>query len=126
MSTILISHDLGVVAGLVDRVMVMYAGRPVEVGPIDDVLPHPYHPYTQGLLRSIPRLDERRGVRLEGIPGRLPDPTIVDPGCEFRERCSHAFERCTSERPPLTSLGGNRHSACWLAPSLAAEPEKRL
>ena len=114
MSTMLISHDLGVVAGLVNRVMVMYAGRAVEIGNIDGLLEDPTHPYTEGLLRSIPRLDQRRGGRLEGIPGRLPDPTVISDLCDFSARCEHAFERC-AERPPLISVGPDRLSACWLA-----------
>ena len=120
MSTILISHDLGVVAGLVDRIMVMYAGRAVEVGSAEELLSDPVHPYTQGLLRSIPRLDQRRGTNLEGIPGRLPDPTVQLVGCEFRERCPFAFDRCASERPPLAEVGPGRLSSCWLTTESSA------
>ena len=115
MATILISHDLGVVAGLVDRVMVMYAGRAMELGPTDDVLQTPLHPYSDGLLRSIPRIDRPRGYRLAGIPGRLPDPTVPIEGCVFCDRCDHAFDRCARERPVLEPVGAGRYSACWLS-----------
>jgi oligopeptide/dipeptide ABC transporter ATP-binding protein len=124
MSTILISHDLGVVAGLVDRVMVMYAGRPVEIGGADRLLSSPLHPYTQGLLSSVPRLDNRRGQRLEGIPGRLPDPTVLRPGCDFRDRCSLAFGKCETERPPLMAVGSDRFAACWLSTTPEFDSER--
>ncbi len=125
MSTILISHDLGVVAGLVNRVMVMYAGRAAEIGTADDLLLSPTHPYTTGLLRSIPRLDQRSGGRLIGIPGRLPDPTTLSEGCDFRERCDQAFARCSEDLPPLLEVGGGRAAACWLAATIGDEQEGR-
>jgi oligopeptide transport system ATP-binding protein len=112
----LITHDLGVVAGMCDRTIVMYAGRVVEEGPTEDVFEDPRMPYTVGLLRSIPRLDEEQADRLEPIPGSPPNPADLPPGCPFRERCAWAEERCRSERPELRDLsaeGGEvRRIAC--------------
>lgn len=114
MATILISHDLGVVAGLVDRVVVMYAGRVVESGTVDEVLTDAAHPYTKGLRDSVPRLDRPRGAALQGIPGRLPDPHALRPGCEFADRCALVMDRCREQSPPLVQLSGSHQSACWL------------
>ena len=116
MAIMLFTHDLGVVAGLVDRVHVMYAGRIVEIGDTDSVLETPKHPYTLGLLRSIPRLDRPRLDRLIPIAGSPPDLRLDDVGCPFRVRCPFAFERCETERPPLLPAGDARMTACWLAP----------
>ncbi|MCA1798419.1 MAG: ABC transporter ATP-binding protein [Xanthomonadaceae bacterium] len=98
-ATLLITHDLGVVAGQCDRVLVMYAGRIVESGSVDGIFNQPQHPYTADLLRSIPRLD-RQG-RLNAIAGDPPDPMLAPPGCPYAPRCSHRFERCDRERPLL-------------------------
>ena len=114
MSTILISHDLGVVAGLVERVLVMYSGRQFETGPVDDLLGRSHHPYTTALWNSIPRLDHPRGERLKGIHGRLPDPSVLHEGCEYAPRCPHVMQRCETDRPPLFPVGEAHLSACWL------------
>ncbi len=114
MATILVSHDLGAVAGLADRVMVMYAGRIVETGPVEEIFAKPQHPYTEGLLRSTPRLDEARDAALVGIPGQPPDLMDLPSGCAFRTRCSYAYARCTSERPELRPAGTGRLKACHL------------
>jgi oligopeptide transport system ATP-binding protein len=111
---VLITHDLGVVAGLSDRVMVMYAGRIVETGTVREIFYDPQHPYTKGLLNSMPRLDEERAEALETIPGQPPNLQRLPPGCPFRPRCAHAFERCESELPPPRPVGPGRMKACHL------------
>jgi peptide/nickel transport system ATP-binding protein len=110
LSVLLITHDLGVVAGLCARVAVMYAGRIVETGNVDRIFSHPAHPYTQGLLRSTPDVDEvaDRLVAIDGAPPALIDPP---PGCRFRPRCPLAGGRC-AERPPLLAHAGGS-AACW-------------
>jgi len=113
MAIVLITHDLGVVAGLCERVMVMYAGRIVEEGPVDAMFEAPTHPYTLGLLRSTPRLEEQVAA-LSTIPGQPPNLQALPPGCAFNDRCPYAFERCISERPALTSFGCQRQKACHL------------
>ena len=112
-SVILITHDLGVVAGMADRVIVMYAGKIVEAGNTDEVFREPRHPYTRGLLRSIPRLDEERHDQLEVIPGLPPDLSDLPSGCPFHPRCELAIERCAAEYPERVTLHENRWAACW-------------
>ena len=117
LAVILITHDLGVVAGVCDRVAVMYAGRIVEQASADDLYAKPGHPYAAGLLRATPRLDEvlPRLVSIDGAPPDLLDPPV---GCGFAARCSLAVERCFTESPPLAPQpqeGGDRHVACWRA-----------
>jgi oligopeptide transport system ATP-binding protein len=111
MGLVLITHDLGVVADMADRIMVMYAGRAVEESPVRELYRAPAHPYTAGLLRSVPRLD-RAEDDLQPIGGAPPDMTVVAPGCPFRPRCSFAAEVCGDERPELLSVGEGRTSAC--------------
>jgi oligopeptide transport system ATP-binding protein len=113
-AVILITHDLGVVAGLCDRVLVMYAGRVVEAGTVRDIFYRPQHPYTAGLLRSMPRLDERDHGRLQTIAGQPPNLQRLPPGCAFQERCERRFEPCLSDRPPLRPIGGDHAKACHL------------
>jgi oligopeptide transport system ATP-binding protein len=113
MAIVLITHDLGVVAGLCERVMVMYAGRIVEEGPIDAIFDDPQHPYTLGLLGSMPRLDERTAAELRTIPGQPPNLQALPKGCAFRDRCAFAFERCL-ERPQLFEFEPGRAKACHL------------
>jgi oligopeptide transport system ATP-binding protein len=113
MAIVLITHDLGVVAGLCERVMVMYAGRIVEQGPIEALFEDPRHPYTLGLLRSMPRLDEGKIAELTAIPGQPPNLQALPEGCAFRDRCRHAFERCLA-RPELLGFGARRAKACHL------------
>jgi len=110
-SLLLISHDLAAVARLVERVAVLYAGKLIEVGPTADVLARPRHPYTWGLLNAYPNMSTARD--LQGIRGRLPDPTNPPPGCRFHPRCTQAIERCRWEEPPLTAVG-SRLIACHL------------
>jgi oligopeptide/dipeptide ABC transporter ATP-binding protein len=113
----LITHDLGVVAGIVDRVIVMYAGRQVEFGTVEDTFYRPQHPYTEGLLASLPRLDRRadKTSRLHRIAGQPPSLIHLPPGCAFHPRCSYADlqGRCASERPELAVVAPGHRSACF-------------
>jgi peptide/nickel transport system ATP-binding protein len=108
----LITHDMGVIADAADRVAVMYAGRIVEIGPVQDVVHTPRHPYSQGLMGSIPRLDQGEG-RLVAIPGAMPRLDAIPPGCAFHPRCPHAFARCIAEKPSLQPTGAGA-AACLL------------
>ncbi len=113
MAMILITHDLGVVAGTCDDVLVMYAGRAVESGSPDAIFHRQQHPYTRGLLESVPRVDTATG-RLRAIAGQSPDLRAVPPGCAFAPRCPHAFERCVAERPRLRDAAAGHRVACHL------------
>jgi oligopeptide transport system ATP-binding protein len=113
MAVIWITHDLGVVAGLVDRVNVMYAGFIAETGPVGDIYARPRHPYTIGLLGSLPRLDETEHERLTSIDGLPPDLIAPPQGCRFAPRCDFATERCQTENPELISVGLDHQAACW-------------
>jgi len=121
----MITHDLGVVAGLCDRVMVMYAGRVVETGSVRDIFYRPQHPYSLGLLQSMPRIDEHGASALQAIPGQPPNLQRLPPGCAYQERCPYAFERCRREEPALRSLGEapekGRAKACHLESLETAE-----
>ncbi|MGC8633472.1 MAG: ABC transporter ATP-binding protein [Candidatus Limnocylindrales bacterium] len=111
---LLITHDLGVVAETVQRIVVMYAGKIVETGAVDEVLQNPQHPYTEGLLASIPSKG-MRGTRLNVIRGSVPNPFMMPSGCRFAPRCPYAFDPCRDHEPPLDDLGsGDRRVACWL------------
>ena len=112
MTALFITHDMGIVAGSCDRVAVMYAGRMVENGPVDDVLLNPRHPYTQGLLGSVPSLESEPGERLYSISGLPPDLVSLPTGCKFWPRCPLADERCREEEPVLEQYGESR-AACW-------------
>src|SRR5882672_6295029 len=116
-ATILITHNLGVVAGMCERVMVMYAGRVVESGPTEDVFAHPKHPYTWSLLRSIPRLDAERHEPLKPIEGLPPNLIDLPPGCAFQPRCPFRIERCTRDTPVLNRVGETQLAACWVTQS---------
>ena len=122
---VLISHDLGLVAGVVDRVAVMYAGRVVELGRVDTILKSPAHPYTLALLRSIPRLDRPRPDRLIAIQGVPPDPVRRPSGCAFHPRCPLAMDICRQETPQLEPLDGEHHEvACWATgPHAVTQPQ---
>jgi len=110
---ILITHDLGVVARYADRVAVMYGGRIVETAPARELYARPRHPYTRGLMDSIPRLDDASDKRLVPIDGQPPDLARLPPGCAFAPRCRHAVERCRAERPALAQAGENHYKACF-------------
>ena len=111
-AVMLITHDMGVIAETADRVAVMYAGRVAEVGPVREVVHHPAHPYTDGLMASIPSL-EHRSVRLRQIDGSMPRPGALPPGCPFNPRCPKVFARCLTEQPDLLPAGATQ-AACWL------------
>jgi len=114
MSVIWITHDLGIIAGLVDRVNVMYAGYIIETGPVEDIYAAPRHPYTLGLLRSVPRVDARVKSQLVPIEGVPPDMVNLPRGCPFFPRCTCAVDRCQVENPLLTASGPDRQVACWI------------
>jgi oligopeptide/dipeptide ABC transporter ATP-binding protein len=108
-----ITHDLGVVAGIADRVLVMYGGRPAEIASVDELYENPQHPYTLGLLGALPRLDSRESRRLVSIKGTPPDLLIPLKHCPFAWRCEYAFDHCWEEIPPLFSVGVRHQSACF-------------
>ena len=110
---LLITHDLGVVAGLCDRVLVMYAGQTMELAGVDPLFASPAHPYTEGLLRSVPRLDQAESGILNAIPGNPPDLLSVPSGCPFSSRCLYAWERCR-ERPALEQIADGHYKRCHL------------
>ncbi|GAA0355006.1 ABC transporter ATP-binding protein [Bacillus horti] len=111
---ILITHDLGVVASIANRVNVMYAGKVMEAGLVQDIFGHPQHPYTRGLLASVPKLDEDKSRPLVPIPGSPPDLFAPPQGCPFAQRCEYALEVCVHAEPPLTTVHEHHHVACWL------------
>ena len=111
-AVMLVTHDMGVIAETADRVAVMYAGRIVEIGVVADIINRPQHPYTVGLMGSIPRIRDDR-PRLTQIDGSMPRLTAVPPGCAFHPRCPHAFARCMRQRPELLPAGASL-AACWL------------
>ena len=120
-SLIIITHNLGVVARYADRVNIMYAGKIIERGPAEDIYRSPSHPYTLGLLKSVPRLDLPRTEKLDPIQGQPPDLINLPLGCSFRERCRYSIERCAEEVPPLQKLSDNHSSACFVAETLASD-----
>jgi len=113
MAVIWITHDLGVVARLTQRVIVMYAGYIIEEASVKDLYATPRHPYTIGLLGSLPRLDEAAGAKLFSIPGQPPDQVALPTGCPFETRCNYAIERCKLENPKLGLVAPNHTVACW-------------
>ncbi|HEY0969954.1 MAG TPA: ABC transporter ATP-binding protein [Gemmatimonadales bacterium] len=119
-SILMITHDLGVIAEVARRVIVMYAGEVVEEADVRTLFAVPHHPYTEGLMAAMPRVGERR-ERLAVIPGTVPPPTAWPTGCRFHDRCPYAWERCAREHPPLYQIGNGHVSRCHLA----AEPERR-
>ena len=110
---IVITHNLGVVARYADRVNIMYAGKVIERGTAQEIYANPRHPYTVGLLNSVPRLDLPRRTKLDPIEGQPPDLVNLAPGCSFRDRCRWAVDKCATEIPPLMSIGEGHWSACW-------------
>ncbi|WP_417824483.1 ABC transporter ATP-binding protein [Thalassospira lucentensis] len=112
-ATVMITHDLGVVAGLCDRVMVMYGGRVVETGTVRDIFYDSHHPYTEGLLKSMPRIDRANEDSMFAIPGQPPNLQNLPTGCAYQERCGYVMDRCCVERPLLKGFGDGRASACF-------------
>ncbi|SCW36796.1 peptide/nickel transport system ATP-binding protein [Paenibacillus tianmuensis] len=122
MSIMLITHDLGVVAEMCDRVIVMYAGRVVEEGNVLDIFDDPQHPYTKGLIHSVPKLRQNHR-RLESIPGNVPDLTNMPVGCKFAPRCSAVMDICREREPQLEQTTGGRKCRCWLYENDSAKGE---
>ena len=123
-SVIFVTHDMGLVARFADRVAVMYAGRIVEIGAVDDLFANPRHPYTQGLLGSIPSIDGELPERLTQIAGAPPNLATLGPGCPFAERCPAAMARCQTVRPSLETVDNGGHAAaCWLNEMANADGE---
>jgi oligopeptide transport system ATP-binding protein len=115
MAVIWITHDLGVVAGIADRVIVMYAGFIVEEAGVNALYENPRHPYTSALLGALPRVDRRRDKRLKSIPGAPPSLLVEPHGCPFKTRCEFAIDRCSTDNPSLTAIGQDHHNiACWV------------
>lgn len=112
-SILFITHDMGVIADIADRVSVMYAGKVVETASVNDLFEHPAHPYTRGLLSSIPSIDGDRTAELSSIPGSVPDLRDLPPGCPYQSRCSLVSEQCRSEDPALTPVQDDHFVACW-------------
>lgn len=119
-AVLVITHNLGVVARYADRVNVMYAGRIIERGTAKEIYGNPRHPYTIGLLNSVPRLDEPRKEQLDPIEGLPPDLIGLPPGCAFRPRCKFAIDRCATDTPTLTEVSDGHTSACWVSDQLGA------
>jgi len=113
-SLLFITHDLGIVANIADRVAVMYLGKIVETGSVRQILREPLHPYTQGLMGSIPAINDRKGKRLVPIDGIVPSAYKIPEGCAFAPRCPRVMERCRRDRPGLLETAGGRNVACWL------------
>jgi oligopeptide/dipeptide ABC transporter ATP-binding protein len=118
---IMITHNMGVVAGLCSRVIVMYAGQIVEQGPVDQIFEHPQHPYTWSLLKSIPRVDALRHERLRSIEGLAPDMQSLPSGCRFHPRCPFRIEKCFRDEPRLQEVAPNQSAACWVGMDRARE-----
>jgi peptide/nickel transport system ATP-binding protein len=121
-AVLLITHDMGVIAEMADRVAVMYAGRIVEIGPVRDVVLNPHHPYTRGLMGAIPPV-AARAPRLTQIPGAMPRLDAIPTGCAFHPRCAHAIDRCTIERPERMAVAATSEAACWLYAEPDAAPD---
>ncbi len=112
-STILITHDMGVVAELADEVMVMYTGKIVERAPVKDIVESPFHPYTKGLIEAIPKLNTPKGEKLKPIPGMVPSPFDLPKGCKFYPRCPLRMNYCKDHEPPYVEVEPNRFISCW-------------
>jgi len=119
-AVVLIGHDMGLIAQFADLVGVMYAGRLVEIGPVDDILQSPRHPYTKLLIESLPKITQRG--KLVGIPGLPPALLNLPAGCAFNPRCPYAFDRCRTEVPPVQDVGEGRRAACHLYPGHTVLP----
>lgn len=122
-SVILITHDLGVVAGMTERVIVMYAGRIFEIAPTAELFKSPANPYTRGLLRSVPDPEHEQGKPLYQIPGQPPDVANLPPGCPFAERCDRAEDICRREFPPFVEINAGHHSLCHFAREVWGESD---
>jgi len=121
MALIWITHDLGVVAGMAERVIVMYAGMIVEEADVDSLFENPRHPYTLALMAALPRVDRRRDTRLKSIPGAPPNLLVEPAGCPFAPRCEYVIDRCRTERPPLFRFSPTHQAACWVAGGVTSD-----
>ena len=126
MAIILITHDLGVVARMADEVAVMYAGKIVEHGSVDDIFYRSAHPYTCGLRSAMPVNDRSRQAELQPIEGRPPDLFAPPPGCGYAPRCPHAMNLCEREHPPEFTIGNSHYSRCWLHHELSRQRPREL
>ncbi len=117
MGIVWITHDLGVIAGIADRVMVMYAGLAVETAPVEELFGNPQHPYTRALLETMPHVEGDRPKRLRAIPGQPPSLKEKPRSCPFAPRCRHVFDRCHAENPPLMEIAPGHRAACWWDPA---------
>lgn len=120
-AVLVITHNLGVVARYADRVNVMYAGKIIERGTAREIYGNPRHPYTLGLLGSVPRLDEPKKATLQPIEGLPPDLIGLPPGCAFRPRCKYSIDRCATDTPPLMEVSEGHTAACWVSEQLGAK-----
>ncbi|MEN8113935.1 MAG: ABC transporter ATP-binding protein [Actinomycetota bacterium] len=120
MGLLLVTHDLGVVAQTCERVCVMYGGRITESGPTQRILDDPFHPYTEGLMKSVPVVGEDQ-PRLSSIPGSVPTADAMPTGCRFHPRCTYVIDRCTEAQPPLTGMEQDRYVACWIREELNSD-----
>ncbi len=125
MSIMLITHDIGVAAEMANRIIIMYAGKIMEIASTTDIFNQPYHPYTKALLESVPKMDGERGVYLKSIKGTIPSLHEVPNGCRFTPRCPFATDRCQNEQPPLETRD-NRQVACWHVNSLLENREQNV
>jgi oligopeptide transport system ATP-binding protein len=123
---ILVTHSMGVVAGMADRIQVMYAGHIVETASTEEIFANPRHPYTVGLLKSIPRLDATRKEKLEPIRGLPPDLIDLPDMCPFVPRCNYAREKCEQKNPPLLEVNPGHWSACWFWEEVSKESDQNL
>jgi peptide/nickel transport system ATP-binding protein len=124
LTILLITHNIGVVAEISDRIAVMYAAKLVEIGDVTDVFAHPKHPYTQGLLRSVPNI-KLDGAELYKMAGAPPDLSHPPAGCRFHPRCPFVMDICREEDPPLEAIEGNQLAACWLYPSVMSKSQEK-
>ena len=124
LTILLITHNIGVVAEISDRIAVMYAAKLVEVGEVNDVFANPKHPYTQGLLRSVPNI-KLDGAELYKMAGAPPDLSHPPAGCRFHPRCPFVMDICREQVPPLEAVEGNQLAACWLYPSVMAKKQEK-
>jgi peptide/nickel transport system ATP-binding protein len=123
---LLITHNLALVASIFSLIIVMYAGRVVEEGPVEQIFKHPEHPYTWSLLQSVPRVDAEIAERLVSIKGLPPDLTRMPPGCKFHPRCRFRVERCDQEEPPLGEVGPGQRARCWVLMSTIKEQDRQV
>jgi peptide/nickel transport system ATP-binding protein len=124
-SILLITHDMGVAAEMADRIAVMYAGTIVEEGTVEEIFSQPHHPYTIGLLNSIPGFEGQRGTELYTIKGSIPSLANLPTGCRFHPRCPFATDKCRAEEPSLLEIGSGRRAACWYAEEVALKAKEQ-